>query len=182
MLLSKLHLDPGEKIVYEVRRHWFVFLFNGIVLALLALLPFLAYSFLSNYLNVIPADTIEKYFYTGLFFYALWLLFLWMMFFLQWTKYYLDVWYITDKRIIDVDQKAIFHREVSNLRFDKIQDISIEVHGVIATFLNFGNLQVQTAAEDSSDFFMKHARKPEEVRRIIFSQHNIESEKKRNPS
>jgi uncharacterized membrane protein YdbT with pleckstrin-like domain len=107
-----------------------------------------------------------------LFFYSLWLLFLWASFFVQWTKYYLDVWYVTEKRIIDVAQKKIFDREISNLRFDKIQDVTIDVHGFIPTLLGFGNIKVQTAGEDNKDFMMDTVRHPDEVRRVIFSQHN----------
>jgi hypothetical protein len=57
------------------------------------------------------------------FFFILWVLTLWIFFFLDWTKYYLDVWYVTQKRIIIIDQKALFDREISNVRFDKIQDV-----------------------------------------------------------
>ena len=115
----------------------------------------------------------------AVFIYSVWLLASWVCFAIQWTNFSLDVWYVTQRRIIDVEQKGIFHREISNLRFDKIQDISIEVTGFIATMLNFGDIHVQTAAEDSSDFFMHNARNPERVRKIIFSQHNVESERTR---
>jgi hypothetical protein len=112
-----------------------------------------------------------------LFVYAVWLMALWMSFFIQWTNYYLDVWYVTEKRIIDVEQKRLFHRSVSSLRFDKIQDISIEVRGLIDTFFDIGNIRVQTAAENSADFVMLHAGSPDRVRNLIFRQHNIQSEK-----
>ena len=111
------------------------------------------------------------------FLYALWLLVLWISFFIQWTNYYLDVWYITEKRIIDVEQKGIFSRNVSSIRFDKIQDINVEVRGVVATFLNYGNVEVQTASETSGSFIMKNASRPELIRQVVFSQHNKQSER-----
>ena len=180
MLFSKLNLDPGETIILEVRRHWFMFIWNVVLIALLALIPIIAVTLFIEFLSPVVTAFIEKYFFVVLFMYSLWALLLWVVLFLQWTNYYLDVWYITEKRIIDVNQKRIFHREVSNLRFDKIQDISIEVRGVIATFLNFGDLKVQTAAEDSTDFMLKNAARPEEVRRGIFSRHNREAERLHN--
>jgi len=177
MLFSKLNLDPGETILLEVRRHWFVFVLRSVGVFVLAILPIVLFVVLISLVSQEIFKTIELYMTHFIFFYCIWFMFMWMVFFIQWTNYYLDVWFITEKRIIDVEQKRVFHREVSNLRFDKIQDISIEVRGVIATFLNFGDLRVQTAAEDSSDFFMKNASRPEEVRKVIFSRHNREAEK-----
>lgn len=176
MLFTKLHLDPGETILLEVRRHWIVFLGPTVFFVLLAVIPIIAYTLV---ISLAPSQAVSfalKYFSFLLFIYSIWLLFLWMGFFIRWTNYYLDVWYITEKRIIDVEQKRVFHREVSNLRFDKIQDVSIEVKGIIATFLNFGDLKVQTAAEDSSDFFMDSAARPEDVRKVIFMHHNKQAE------
>ncbi len=176
-----LNLESGESIILEVRKHWFVFLWNTLGLFVGVAVPILVYFILLKFGPVDIVSIILKYKteYGSLvmFFYYLWILGLWIIFFVQWTNYYLDVWYVTQKRIIDVNQKSIFHREVSNLRFDKIQDISIEVNGFIATMLNFGDIKVQTAAEDSSEFLIRNARNPERVRRIIFGQHNTEAEK-----
>jgi energy-coupling factor transporter transmembrane protein EcfT len=176
-LFSKLNLDPGETIILEVRRHWIVFISRIVFFLVLFVAPPIIYTLTVAFAPATVTIYAYAYFSMLLFLYSLWLLLLWTGLFIQWTNYYLDVWYITEKRIIDVNQKRIFHREVSNLRFDKIQDISIEVKGIVATFLNFGDLKVQTAAEDSSDFFMVSAARPEEVRKVIFSHHNKEAEK-----
>lgn len=177
MLLTNLSLDPGEKIIRAVRKHWIMFLGPTIFTFLAFVLPPIGFLAVGVFLPDPVFDTVLKYFSFILFGYSLWLLLTWVFFFIQWTNYYLDVWYITDKRIIEINQKGIFHREVSNLRFDKIQDISVEVRGIIATFLKFGHLRVQTAAEDSRSFVMESAYHPEEVRRIIFDLHNKEAEK-----
>jgi hypothetical protein len=58
------------------------------------------------------------------------------------------------------------------LRFDKIQDVTVDVHGFIPTLKNFGNIKVQTASEDNLDFIIHTVRKPDVVRQVIFSQHN----------
>jgi hypothetical protein len=174
-----LHLDNNETIILEVRKHWFVFLWNIVVFKLCVILPLILYFVLYAYVPASAQLLFKVYAAHFIFVYSVWLLLVWVAFAIQWTNYYLDVWYVTQKRIIDVEQKGIFHREISNLRFDKIQDISIEVTGFIATMLNFGDIQVQTAAEDSSDFLMKSARNPERVRKVIFSQHNFEAERPR---
>lgn len=178
MLLAKLHLDPGETILLEIRKHWFVFVWHTLASLTGAVLPLIIFTSFEILLPDNFLALLNSHLPVVIFVYMLWLLIMWTVFFIQWTNYYLDVWYITEKRIIDVEQKHMFHREVSNLRFDKIQDISIEVKGVLATFLNFGDLKVQTAAEDSSEFKMNMAASPERVREIIFSRHNKEAERK----
>ena len=108
MLFSKLNLDPGETIILEVRRHWFMFIWNVVLIALLALIPIAVVTLFIEFLSPVVTAFIEKYFFVVLFMYSLWTLLLWVVLFLQWTNYYLDVWYITEKRIIDVNQKRRF--------------------------------------------------------------------------
>jgi uncharacterized membrane protein YdbT with pleckstrin-like domain len=172
-----LNLDQDEKVILEVRKHWYVFVWTFLGLVMGLFLPIAV--FITGY-ALVPLE-FKEYFLLAqpyvVFIYFIYALGIWASFAMTWTNFYLDVWYVTEKRIIDIDQKRIFNREISNLRFDKIQDISIEVKGVIATFLNFGDIRVQTAGEDSSEFFMKNASNPERVRKIIFNQHNKESER-----
>ncbi len=172
MLFTHLDLDPGEKIVHEARKHWYVFFWPIVLSAFLIVAPLVFYLVVLAFLPIGVVEVVVKYFFLSLFFYSVWFLLIWILFFIQWTNYYLDVWYITERRIIDIEQKGIFHREVSNLRFDKIQDITVEVKGVVATFLKFGDLHVQTASEDSRNFLLKNAARPEETRKIIFEMHN----------
>jgi membrane protein YdbS with pleckstrin-like domain len=72
----------------------------------------------------------------------------WTSFFYFWTKNYFDVWYVTDRHIIAVDQKNMFMRNESFMELVKIQDVSFEKSGFIATFLGYGKLKVQTAGSD----------------------------------
>lgn len=98
--------------------------------------------------------------------YSLWLLILWTFFFIEWTDYYLDIWIITNKRIIDVEQKGFFHREVTSFNYNQIQDITVETHGLLETFLKFGTLHIQTAGHNRN-IIIKDAHYPEEARSLI---------------
>jgi len=174
-----LHLENNETIIWEVRKHWFDFVWSTALVCIAITCPPILYFLAFVYIPPEAREVFRLFQLHTVFIYSLWLLCVWILFAIQWTNFYLDVWYVTQRRIIDVEQKGIFHREISNLRFDKIQDITIEVEGFIATMLNFGDIHVQTAAEDSSDFTMKNARDPEGVRKIIFSQHNFEGDRPR---
>ena len=173
MNYDALHLDLDEQVILEVRKHWIVFAGHAAGLLLGALLPFMLFTALRIFVSGVssisfPGNTYALF----LFCYTLWLLALWLSFFVAWTKYYLDVWYVTKKRIIIIDQKRLFDRYISNIRFDKIQDVTVNIDGLIPTMLKFGNLRVQTASEDETEFMMTSVRHPEEVRKVIFGQHN----------
>lgn len=180
MAKDLLHLEADEHIIFEVRKHWIVFVGYALSLLFSAIAPFLIYMFLNTFspdiLEInLPGNNTALF----LFIYCIWFLFLWVSFFMNWTKYYLDVWYVTEKRIIAVDQRRLFDRGISNLRFDKIQDVTIDVRGIIPTFLNYGNVKVQTAGEDNYDFSMYTVKDPENVRKVIFNQHNEIGDKNR---
>ncbi len=171
-----LHLDTGETVILEVRKHWIIFVEHILGLSLAAFMPFVIFALLEIFIpGLIDVNLPGNEYALFVFFYSIWLLILWISFFINWTKYYLDVWYVTEKRIIAIDQKRIFNREVSNVRFDKVQDVTVTVKGFIATMLDFGNIEVQTASEDNRDFKMTVVRHPQEVRRIIFNQQNKNS-------
>lgn len=52
---------------------------------------------------------------------------------------------VTNKRVIRIEQKAFFKYETAETSLEKIQDISVKIEGLFATFLNFGTIEIQTA-------------------------------------
>lgn len=85
--------------------------------------------------------------------------------------YLLDIWIVTDHRIIDSEQHGFFKRTVAELSLSKIQDISVEISGLIPTFLDYGNLEIQTAGTENK-FMFKQIPHPNEVKDIIMNLHN----------
>lgn len=164
-------LHAGEKIQLVVRKHWFSFFLTALFFALLALLPLL----LADYAWALVADSplLVGLDSSGLFLflYAVWFLGLWVMLALEWTDYYLDVWYITDERLVDIEQKWLFHRDEAILRFDKIEDIAVETRGLIATLLGFGTIRIQTAGTER-EFIMRFAAHPDHIKAVISALHD----------
>lgn len=149
---SRYHFQgqrPNEVIISVIHRHWFdivthfilIFLFTGLILGSFFILP--AFATGSGLLDN------PRFF---LFIQNTFLLFLWMYSFLIWIDYYFDVWIITNERVINIEQKGLFVRAVSELKFSRIQDVTSEVRGMIPTILNFGDVKVQTASEE--DYFL----------------------------
>jgi len=164
-----IELEPGEKIVLKVRRHKLGLIFESMFLFLFLVLPPLLF-WVSERAVVIKGNDLALF----VSLYSLVLLIAWMIFFVIWTRYYLDVLIITDKRIIYVDQKGFFSREVATLNLDKIQDITITISGILATFLDFGTVKIQTAGE-STEFIMRDVPEPSKIKSIIYELHHKQS-------
>lgn len=162
--------EEGEKIIKVVRRHYLVLVPALFSLLFAMLLPVLALAVLSSGLFSLPPELIAAM--GGLiskwkvFGYSLWLLILWVIFFMEWTDYYLDLWILTDRRIIDVEQNGFFHREITSFRYEQIQDITVETRGVIETLLKFGTLHIQTAGHNR-EIIIRDAHYPENARSLI---------------
>lgn len=56
-----------------------------------------------------------------------------------------DILIVTNLRLVDVDQRGIFARSVSEAPLEAIQDVSWSRSGVVQTLFRMGNLKVQTA-------------------------------------
>lgn len=159
-------LDNDEKIILEVRKHWFIFMAQSLPLVFLILFPFIVKIILSvvGLSGVIVFGKHAQTFITIIT--ATWMWFIWVAFFILWTDYYLDILILTNKRIIEIEQKALFVREISTFRLDRIQDITVNVNGVIPTFFSFGDIHIQTAGE-VPEISVKSIPDPHNAREII---------------
>ncbi len=142
-----IQLGTNERVLLVIRRHWFSFLGALVIFALLFVGPPLALLVTPYYL---PFAITEEVHAVAFFLLALYLMAVLTAMLLTWSIYYLDTWIITDQRLIDIDQHGLFRRDISEIPLERIQNISIEIPGFIATVLHFGNLKIQTAGE--SDF------------------------------
>jgi hypothetical protein len=101
-----------------------------------------------------------------MFCWACYLLLLWFIIFYALTMYTLDYWIVTDERIIDNKQNGFFDRTISELDLSSIQDVKVNLTGLIPTFLNFGYVEIQTAARDKH-FIFEDVPKPQDVKDIV---------------
>jgi membrane protein YdbS with pleckstrin-like domain len=142
---SSLTLLPGENIVSVMRKHWFILFIKIMPFTLLFFLPFIVLAF------VPAANLSQATVATIIFFIAAYMLVILMVIYSVWTLYYLDIWIVTNKRIMDIEQKALFNREIKTLRMDTVQDVQVDVSNIFETLLNFGTLRVQTAGTGGTD-------------------------------
>ncbi|MCW1888056.1 MAG: PH domain-containing protein [Candidatus Moranbacteria bacterium] len=140
---------PGQKeneqVLHVVHRHWFNLASHFFLLLVIFVIIFGGISF---FLILFPEATDAGGKKVLVFIQNSFFLFMWLYSFMLWIDYYFDVWIITDERILNIEQKGLFIRTISEVHYSRIQDISTSVNGIIPTVLNFGDLLLQTASEN----------------------------------
>ncbi len=168
-----IEIENNEIIIKTVRKHWFVLLGDIFVLIFCVALPIV----LLFTLHFLPIENIiafsGKTFYAGGFFFFAWCMIVWMLAWNIWTEYYLDVLLITDKRIFDINQHGLFRRTSSSFRLDRIQNVTVDMEGVIQTLLDFGTIHIETAGENE-DFIATYIAHPYEIKKMINEKQDAE--------
>lgn len=163
---SQFNFAPGEETRLVIHKHWFIFFLEIMGIAIVFLLPFFFVPFVGQSIMQNGAS-IEIPAALTLFLSALWTLVVWCKAFGMWTDYYLDIWIVTNRRIIDVEQKGFFHRDIATiLELGKIEDVKTVQHGFFATMLDFGDIQVQTAGA-RDEFIMEGMANPRYIEHVI---------------
>ncbi len=154
-----------EKIVLICRRHPITFVPHVLFALLLLVAPFGLYWLVSNsglgsmfqttngYIVVVLSASIY-YLSSYLFFYT------------HFVTFHLDLWIVTNDRLLDMEQKSLFYRTVSEVDLYQIQDASSEVHGVFASLFHYGNIKLQTAGP-MPKFTFKNVSHPDQLREQI---------------
>lgn len=115
-------LRDNERLIYVARKHWIV-LVKPIVLFLL----FIA-------LSVI--------FSTSIFLYVAAVMFVYLVYCIYDRKY--NIWIVTNKRVID--EWGILSHKFKESPIEKINNVNV-IQDVAGRFLNYGSVEIQTAAE-----------------------------------
>ncbi len=142
--INMLHLSENEKVLMVIHRHWIVIFWKFLIAFVLAIIPLIAAPVLLSNQSFNISDTAIPYIE---FFLIVYLMIILLVSFILWSDYYLDIWIITSERIVDINQKGLFNREVSEFMLDKVQDVSVEVPNMLATMMKYGNLRIQTAGD-----------------------------------
>lgn len=167
---SKLKLDTDERIILITRKHWFILFGKMLGPVLLLLFSLIALPALSASAPIQTIfERIPEAVAIAIFLSSLWFLLLWIVIFHIWTDYYLDIWTITTKRIVAINQRGLFNRHISSFRYERLQDIHVEIIGIIATFLDYGTLKAETAGDSGEKFIFSGAPHPRDIKSKIVS-------------
>jgi uncharacterized membrane protein YdbT with pleckstrin-like domain len=156
---------PNEEIIKVLRRDVFILIKKILFFFLLLILPLILFYLVvtSIYPDILYGQISYPVFVLVVSFYYF---FLWVFFFFSFIDYYLDVWIITNERIINIEQKGFFSRTISEQRLYRVQDVTSEVHGFFPTIFKYGNVYAQTAGAKER-FFFHDIPNPDQIRDTI---------------
>ncbi len=165
MLVSHLIKQKAyETIKYFLRQHPIVFIPTLALFIILLCVPFVIY-FLINTLFPELLSNVSVYTF-GVLGASIFYLSIFLFFYSQFLEFYLDIWIVTNDRIIDIEQAGLFARTISELDLYRIQDVTTEVNGFFPTMLHYGNVTIKTASSNSHIMF-RNVRNPNEIRQAM---------------
>lgn len=170
--LNKLYLpgrESDETIIVALRQHVIVIIKKIVVFVVLTVIITVILVLFRTYTNLFSDKTSLGY---VLFVLVASLIYLFLLLYIYqaWVIYYLNIWIVTNKRVVNVEQKSLFHREVAELQLDKVQDVSSDVRGLVPTILKYGTIEVQTASEQDK-FIFNRVPNPDTVASQILELH-----------
>ncbi len=131
-MLKLQNMRPGEKIITVVKRHWIIFVF--------LFLYFLVWVFISAWMYAIFWFWVLNNLLNIVF---------WMFFsiflYISWLNHELDLYVITNNRVIWIDQISFLNRTVSECNLWQVQEVNSKTSWLLANILNYWTLSVQTA-------------------------------------
>lgn len=157
----------GEKLVVFTRQHWYLIFWTVINSIFAAFLPIIIIVFSASFIVEHPGSSV-----VFMFFWMVYIMCIWFMLMYKIVFHILNIWIVTDSRILDIWQIGFFNRQVSELHLESIQDISVKSSGIIQSYFNFGNIDIQTAGA-SQHFTFEEVPNPIEIKDKIMDAANV---------
>lgn len=157
-MVAGFHLDPNERVLRKVNRHWVDLLPVAVstsVLLIIVVVGATAYGMYGNQLPAFPPALVVMVLF-------LILIIALLIFAVGIFVYRQNYLVLTNLHLIQVEQKGLFNRAVAQLSLARVQDVTGRRSGMLATLLNFGNVEVQSAGEKDK-FTFRNAPAPQQL-------------------
>ena len=161
---SLIHQKSYERIIYLLHRSPVTFVPVVLFFILLLVLP-MVLGLLIKLTGITWFDSQIGFTFITLFA-SLYLMSVGLFFYSYFVTFYLDMWVITNDRLVDVRQVSLFSRTIAEVDLYQIQDVTSEVNGIFASIFNFGNIYLQTAGP-MPRFVLYNVVNPHRLRQII---------------
>lgn len=143
-------VDHDENLISIIKRHFFgIFIIYVQTIVALTIGIGLIYLLLPNFVD--PSQT-EIYRAIGIIAGVVVVLMA-LILIIATVIYYSSHLILTDQNITQVLQIGLFNRKVSQLAVGNIEDVTAQKHGVFATILDYGVLNIETAGEQVNFVF-----------------------------
>lgn len=136
-MLKLQNMRPWEEVLMVVKRHWivyvmlFIYFFSGVIVTFMIFFFF----WLNTWwymLNII-----------------LWLI-LSIILYIEWLNHELDMYVVTNNRVIGLEQIAFLNRAVTECNLWQIQEVNSKAKWLFANIFNYWTLSIQTAGSKTT--------------------------------
>ena len=172
-----LDLHENEDILMVIRHHWAGFLGTVGIVVTMGIVPLL----LLLAANLALEGSIIEFSDLIIVLFSGYLVFLLTFLFGAWINFYYDIIFITNERIININQEGLLARKTSELGVNQVQNVSADVTGFLQNIFGYGVLIIETAGGGTSDdphkpglqgyFTIRAVPDPNRVARLILDLH-----------
>lgn len=149
-------LRENEELISLVRKHPLAFAKTGLIASLLLITPFFLMFSLFQ-LKEIGLVLFIVILVAGL---------LCLIRVIRMWRY--NVFLITDKRVILIKQRGLWDRHVSEIEYEKIQDIAFRIKGIKQTLFRFGSIKIQIHSSESA-MIVNQVPNPQKLQQLLLS-------------
>lgn len=150
------NMRPWEKTEMVVKRHWIILVMLGVYFCMWVIATIIVYA--------LPLLSWVWAHFIVVIFWMIWAQFL----FVKWLDHELDMYVITNNRIIGVEQVSFLNRKVSECNLWQVQEVWSHTKWLLANLLNYGTVKIQTAW-NATNFAMWYSPMPLENSRSILN-------------
>lgn len=156
---------PGEEVILITRKHWIRIAVPMFLASLFALAPIVFLALAG------PIEWYQNYRQFSPFILTVYYLFLWNIAFYRIMIYTLNTVIVTNVRIIENEQRGLFRHNTDEIALKNIEDSSVRIFGILATLLDYGGIEIQSAGA-TNIFHFKYLPHPEKIKKMIAAQVN----------
>lgn len=153
-IYKNLILNEDESLIKIIRQPWLKLVISLILPVILILLPFFFLYPLFYWGN------------KGIIIFASLLLIGLVRLIRNIIIWYWQIFIITNQRIVDIDQKGLFQKTVSDISLTKVQDVFYKIKGVWQTLTRLGDVNI-ILDDKKTRIEIKNIRQPRKIQQLI---------------
>ncbi|EKE26741.1 MAG: hypothetical protein ACD_4C00171G0005 [uncultured bacterium (gcode 4)] len=152
-------LKNWENIKLILKRHWITLMYTAMHFLFLILSVSLILAFESIIFYLIPENLLNVFLVIYISIFSLFI-------YIGWMKYELDLFIITNERIVWIEQKWFLDRNISECSLKDVQEVNARTKWLFSNILDYWLVTIHTASE-KSEFEMDFLPIPFENQRKI---------------
>ncbi len=130
-MLNLENMRPWEKVLTVIKRHWVVYIILWVYFIIWIIISISLFVVLTWIISIL----------TNISFWLIFSIFL----YIEWLNHELDMYVITNNRVIWIDQISFLNRTVSECNLWQVQEVNSKTSWLFANILNYWTISIQTA-------------------------------------